>query len=671
MITGYNSISRILISLLFLLQAPLLVAQENSREWESLLNDVLSMEDSEEASWQEIYDLLCELEQHPVDLNTATREDIETIPFLTERQVMDICEYLYKYAPMKTLGELAMIESLDYYRRELLRHFVVLGEVESAGFPKPGNIIKYGGHELLTTAKVPFYKRRGDDNGYLGSPYGHSIKYTFSYGQYVKAGLLGTQDAGEPFFTKGNSLGYDFYSYYIQLRKMGRLKSLVIGRYKARFGMGLVMNNDFMLGKSVSLQQLGSRAYNIRAHSSRMEAGYLQGVAATVGLVKGLDVTAFASFKYIDATLNKDSTIATIVGSGYHRTTKEMEKKNNSSVFTAGLNLSYHKAGWRIGATGIFSHLSRDIRPNVTSVFRRFYAAGNNFWNVSINYAYASHRWQLSGETATGDCGAMATINTASYRLTGDVDIVALQRFYSKKYYSLYSAGFSDGGKVQNESGVYMGVNWHPSANFRLNGYFDLAYFPWPKFQSSFASHSYDAFVQTSYIRGRWDFLARYRMKIKEKDNQKKTALTNRVEQRGRVAVGYDGGMWASKTQADVSHVSYKDDDFGWMLGETVTMKPLQWLSLVGNVAYFNTDGFDSRIYVYEKGPLYSFNFPSFYGEGIRYSLFVRADFSKNLMLIAKLATTNYFDRNTIGTGLRKINRSSMTDLDLQLRLKL
>ena len=58
---------------------------------------------------------------------------------------------------------------------------------------------------------------------------------------------------------------------------MGRLKSLVIGRYKARFGMGLVMNNDFMLGKSVSLQQLGSRAYNIRAHSSRMEAGYLHG----------------------------------------------------------------------------------------------------------------------------------------------------------------------------------------------------------------------------------------------------------------------------------------------------------------------------------------------------------------------------------------------------------
>ncbi|MDD7318866.1 MAG: helix-hairpin-helix domain-containing protein [Prevotella sp.] len=669
--THQHNILRTSVLLLLLLPVSLSFAQNDKREWESLFNDVMSMEDSETLSWQETYDMLCELDDNPIDLNTATREDIETIPFLTEIQVMDICEYLYKYAPMKTLGELAMIESLDYYRRELLRHFVVLGDVKGAGFPTVDNIMKYGGHELLATAKLPFYKRRGDDKGYLGGRYAHSFKYTFSYGQYVKAGLLGSQDAGEPFFTKGNSLGYDFYSYYIQLRKMGRLKSLVLGRYKAKFGMGLVMNNDFMLGKMASLQQPGSTTYNIRAHSSRMEANYLQGMAATVELAKGIDVTAFVSYRDIDATLNKDLTIATILDNGYHRTEKEMEKKNNSSVIDAGMNISFRKNGWRIGATGVFSHLSRDLRPNTAVAYRRFYPMGNNLWNASVNYAYISHRWQLSGETATGGCGALATINTVSYRLTDELDIVALQRFYSKKYYSLYSGSFSEGGNVQNESGLYTGINWHPSANFRLNGYFDIVYFPWAKYQSSFASHSYDAFVLASYIRGRWDFLARYRIKVKEKDNQKKTALTNRVEQLGRVAVRYDGGTWTLKTQADIAHVSYKDNDFGWMLSETLSMKPLQWLSVEGNLAYFDTDGFDSRIYIYEKGTLYSFNFPSFYGNGIRYSVLARADVSRKLMFIAKIGTTNYFDRNTIGTGLRKINHSSMTDLELQLRLKL
>ena len=669
--------------LLLVLCSPMSLAQEpvsdnpvpskavTNRSWESLLNDVMAMEDGESMSWQETYDILCELEQHPIDLNNATRDDLEAIPFLTTRQVMDIMEYLYKYAPMRSLGELAMIESLDYYQRELLRHFVVLGEVGRRGFPTAKNILKYGSHELVATAKVPFYERKGDKDGYLGGPCKHSLKYTFSYGQYVKAGLLGSQDAGEPFFTKGNSMGYDFYSFYLQLRKMGRLKNLVVGRYKAKFGMGLVINNDFMLGKIASLQQLEDKEYNVRGHSSRIESNYLQGAAATLNVAKGVDVTAFVSFRYIDATLNKDSTIATILDDGYHRTQTEMNKKNNSSVTLAGANVNYRHGGFHVGATGVFSHLSRDIHPNTSAIYRQYYAAGNDFWNASLNYGYVSHKLQLSGETATGGCGAVATLNTFSFRVTGDLDLVALQRFYSKKYYSLYSESFSEGGRVQDESGVYVGLNWHPSASFRLLGYFDFAFFPWPKYQAAIASHAYDGFIQAAYKPGKWNLLARYRLKIREKDNENKTALINRSEQRGRVSIGYDGGMWTSVTQADVAYVSYKESDFGWMVSEMFSFRPLQWLSLVGVVGYFNTDSYDARIYTYEKGPLYTFNLPSFYGEGIRYSFFARADFSKKVMMIARIATTNYFDRNTIGSSYQQINRSSMTDLELQLRLKL
>lgn len=662
--------TRFLLVLSFVLCVSMTYAQESQHSWELLLNDVMALEDGESLSWQETYDILCELEQHPIDLNNATREDLEAIPFLTAQQVMDICEYLYKYAPMRSLGELAMIESLDYYQCELLRHFVVLGDVKQAGFPSVKNILKYGGHEVVATAKIPFYKRKGDDDGYLGSPYKHSLKYTFSYGQYVKAGVLGSQDAGEPFFTKGNTLGYDFYSFYLQLRKMGRLKNLVVGRYKAKFGMGLVLNNDFMLGKIASLQQLGSTEYNVRAHSSRMENNYLQGVAATLNVAHGLDVTAFVSYRYIDATLNKDSTIATILDDGYHRTQTEMDKKNNSSVTMGGMNLNYRYGGFHVGATGIFSHLSRDIHPNTSAIYRMYYATGNNLWNVSLNYGFVSKKLQLSGETATGDCGALATINTLSYRATGDLDLCVLQRFYSKKYYSLYSESFSEGGRVQDESGFYVGMNWHPSEKFRLLGYFDFAFFPWPKFQAAIASHAYDGFLQATYKRGGWSMLARYRLKIREKDNEEKTALINRTEQRGRVAIGYDGGGWSTTTQADVVYVSYKEKDFGWMVSESVSVRPLEWLSIVGNIGYFNTDSYEARIYTYEKGPLYTFNFPSFYGEGIRYSLFARADFSRKVMMIARVATTNYFDRNTIGTSYQKINHSSMTDLELQLRLK-
>lgn len=126
------------------------------------------------------------------------------------------------------------------------------------------------------TGHIPFYQRQGDQKGYLGYPYAHSFRYSFRYGDYVQAGLLGAQDAGEPFFAYGNRLGYDHYSFYLLLRKMGRLKTLAVGRYKVNFGQGLIINNSFGFGKLAMLSTLGRQATGIRAHSSRSAANYLQ-----------------------------------------------------------------------------------------------------------------------------------------------------------------------------------------------------------------------------------------------------------------------------------------------------------------------------------------------------------------------------------------------------------
>jgi hypothetical protein len=87
-------------------------------------------------------------------------------------------------------------------------------------------------------------------------------------------------------------------------------------------------------------------------------------------------------------------------------------------------------------------------------------------------------------------------------------------------------------------------------------------------------------------------------------------------------------------------------------------------------MGYFHTDSYDSRAYLYELGPLYSYSVIQFSGEGIRYWLMVRANIGKRLMLTAKFGTTNYFDRSTIGSSYQQINRSSQTDLDLQVRCK-
>lgn len=333
--------------LLFVCLMPVMVLAQKeitaATPWQQYLDQLSDVEDFEDQSWEEYEDVLNELAEHPININTATTEDLQRLPFLTAQQIEDIEAYIYRYGAMKSLGELAMINGMSWAQRQLLTCFVYVGEVKTRSFPSLRQIVKYGKHELMGMVKVPLYERKGDaDGSYMGSRYKHWLRYQFRYSDKVKMGFTGSKDAGEPFMSKGNGAGYDFYSFYLQIRGWGRLKNLTLGRYRLHEGMGLILNNDFSFGKLSTLSALGRNSNVIRAHSSRYAANYLQGAAATVTVVRGLDVTGFVSYRKIDATL-KDGGIQTILTSGLHRTASEMAKKDVASAFLAGGNVSYRK----------------------------------------------------------------------------------------------------------------------------------------------------------------------------------------------------------------------------------------------------------------------------------------------------------------------------------------
>lgn len=645
-------------------------AQEG-HPWEQYLNEVMTAEDAGSSSWEETYDLLCELEQHPLDINRVTREQLEELPFLSAQQIEGIMEYLWRYGRMESLSELQMVRQLDYAQRRLLTFFIYIDETETDNdrqkVPKAKDIMKYGHSELVASVKVPLYERKGDREGYLGPPYRHWLRYQFNYGSQVKAGIVGAQDAGEPFFANQNKWGYDYYSMYLQLRNVGRIESMVVGNYRVSMGMGLVMNNSFSLGKVAMLQNLGRATYSVRAHSSR-SAGALRGLAATVDMGKGLKLTAFASYMFADATLNKDGTAATILDTDYHRTETEMNKKHNLNIMKTGGSLRYDDHGIHLGLNALYTHLDRKLKPNTSVLYRKHYPQGSDFTNMSLDYGYATHKVALNGETAIDRKGHLATINTLSLQINDVISMMALQRFYSYAYASLDAQSYSDGGKVQNESGIYVGLSWKPYPTVNLTAYTDYAWFAWAKYQVSQSSYSWDNLVQVSWQKRLWLINARYRLRLRQHDNTEKTVLVNRWEHRMRASADYavKQGL-GGRLQAD----GYQSNgDKGLMVSGSMSLTH-KWLRLNGGVGYFHTDNYDSRLYLYEQGPLYTYSMTQFYGEGIRYWLMVRANIRKKLMFTLKGGVTNYFDRNTIGSGYQQVDKSSLTDIDVQVRCKL
>ncbi|MBR6276696.1 MAG: helix-hairpin-helix domain-containing protein [Prevotella sp.] len=656
---------RFLLIVLSLLMAAMTYGQ-SERPWEQALADVMTAEDLESATWEDTYNMLCELEEQPIDLNKATREELEALPFLTDRQVEDIMEYRYRYGAMKSMNELRMIRSLDSRLIDVLRYFTFIdNETATAGKRPLKERLQYGHHELMAYGRIPFYERRGDKNGYEGYPYRHWLRYRYNLDNDVKIGFVGSQDAGEPFFANTNKAGYDFYSYYLQVRRLGCIENAVVGKFKLSVGMGLVLNNSFGMGKLATLQQLGRSTNTVRPHSSRSQTDYMQGAAATFNLSPRWQLTAFLSYRPLDATLNDDGSIRTIVTGGYHRTPTEIEKKNNSHATDGGTHIAYRRGGLHAGATAVYTHLDRDLSPDTRTLYRRYNAQGNNFLNLSADYGYLHPRFALNGETAMNRDGAIATINSLSVEVSDELSLMLMQRFYSYRYTALYARSLSEGGHVQNESGYYFGLTWNPSPRLSVRAYTDYAYFAWARYQVSQPSHSWDNLLNATYSRGEWSITARYRLHLRQKDDDSKTALVNTTEHRGRIAVIWQHKTFSAATQAD--GVSTGSHDRGYSLSETVGWN-IRRLKLNVNAGYFHTDSYDSRIYTYERGPLYTFSFPSFYGEGMRGAVMAQLKLNRRLSLTAKLGYTHYFDRSAIGSGLQQIDHSSQTDLDLQAR---
>ena len=636
--------------------------------WQEALNAWLTTEDIEERCGEQLMEQLEELATAKINLNQATRKDLEELPFLSAQQVEGLLLYLDRYRPMRSLNELEVVTDLDEATRRLLRHFVYVGE--EAQKSVWSECLKYGKHQLTATGNIPFYKREGDHNGYLGYPYRHDVRYQFST-HHIKTGVTAAQDAGEPFFADKNRSGYDYYSYYLQLRDMGRLEELNIGMYRVQMGMGLIMNTNYRLGKLATLQSLGRNTHTLTAHSSRAAANYLQGAAASIRLSKAWSVTAFASFRSIDATLNDEGTARTLLSSGYHRTISEMEKKNNTHETDCGGSIGWHKETLHIHVNSVFTHFNRPLMPQ-QALYREYAAKGNDFINSSVDYGYNNTRWSINGETAINRKGALALIHAVGYKVCDELSVMMMHRYYDKRYTALHSGSFSEGSHTQNEHGIYAGATWMPTRQWNIQGYADYAHFAWSRYQVTGESDALDGLLAVCHTGKRWVVSGRYRLHIRQLDSSDKLRIVNRIDQRMRL--GADCRLTSHlqlHTQID-GMVSAKEgtNSKGIMMGEHIRWQQA-WLRMDIHAAWFHTDDYNSRIYQHESSVQTDFSFPCYYGHGIRYAMMAQANISEKIMVTAKIGVTNYFDRSSIGSGLQEIDQSSKTDLLLQLRYRL
>src|SRR5574344_1560838 len=97
---------------------------------------------------------------------------------------------------------------------------------------------------------------------------------------------------------------------------------------------------------------------------------------------------------------------------------------------------------------------------------------------------------------------------------------MVIGRYYGAKFVSINGKAFGENSKVQNEEGILLGWTSTAIKNMEIEAYVDAMYFPWWKQGVSESSSGYEGMVQALYSTNRkWNHLARYRIKTKQKDS--------------------------------------------------------------------------------------------------------------------------------------------------------
>lgn len=677
---------RLLTVIILCLIAEFVWAQESElpflsdRAWDEAFAELMAMSEEEltDDQWADMYEQLSDLAEHPIDLNHADETVLVRLPFLNDQQIEDIAYHVYRYGGFRSFGELQLVPSLDHPRRLLLQQFTTISyededKEQTLSF---GKLLKYSKQEVFAQAHIPTYSRRGDNivrkkngtlQGYMGYPVSHSVSWQIRNGDRFKMGLSGSQDPGEPFGSYGNSLGYDHYSYYFMLRQPVRGVSCVaLGNYKIRSGLGLVINNSFGFGKQQSLSTLWRSGDVLSANTSKASANFLQGVAVTLTPLPRVSFTAFASFTPRDGTPLGTDSISAFNTTGYHRTMTELQRKHNLTETLLGGALAWRRRGLHLGMTAVYTHLTKYLAPDKRQMYRRYYPTGQDFANVGVNYGYRRSRFMFTGETAVDADLHLATLNAAQIRLSSVLDMSLVQRYYSMRYNALKANTFGNNRMAQNESGCYLSLNYNPSRRFVFTTYADYAYYPWARYQVSRDSYGAEAYTQASYTGAAWNWSIRYRYRLRQQDDATKKHLMDKHQHSLRLMGGYKSSVWSESISFYLANQTFDAKSSGFAISQRVDVKPLRWLQTTVQVARFKTDDYDSRVYVSERPLLRSLTSESFYGNGLRWSAFVRADIGRWAFL-GRLSSTHYYDRTVISSGLNEIQGSTKTDIYCQI----
>ena len=553
----------------------------------------------------EIEDYLQQVSAGRLDINAASREQLEECGLFTPFQIAGLLEYRAEYGALLSLAELQMIDGFSPQFVERISPLVALGS---------GAVERRLHLEARTR-----YKFKGGATGL------HQYNRVLMEWGGFKAGLLAESDAGEiPLVDHiGGYLGW----------QKGRW-ALLAGDYSACFGQGLALWNAFSFTGASQPASVLKRPRGIVPYCSADECRALRGVAASCDIGAGWTASAFASAAGVDAKVT-DEGYTSLQTTGYHRTIYEKACKNAMREYLFGANITRRAGLFQAGFTAVAYTYSepnaRKIMPyNVLQMYDGW------MWNLAADALLSAGHWRFFAEGALS--GSLRPALLAGALLTASYDFEAslLLRHYDIGYIAPHAGAYSTISSVSNQTGVVFSLLWRPLRGLLVSSFSEAVHYPGVRYRIDAPSSAFYEKLKVEYALRRWSVSLQDNYVWQDYAGQGKHSL------KGSLKLETD--TWKGALRAGATILSSRSSTTaGWALSASAARSLRGGRAILDvSVACYDAPGYDTRVYLFESDLPGNFSLRYYYGKGIATRGLVKLKIGRkwHLSLLAAVADT-------------------------------
>ncbi len=651
-----------------------------------LIDELISYQD-DDINYEELYENYLDLLNHPLDLNTASAEQLRNLFILNEMQVNSFLQYREDNGALLSEYELQSIPNFDLQSIEKILPFIIIKNPEEQLNNKFLKRIRYNTNNyLVLRSEKGLETQEGfkeDDSlrRFLGHPQKYYLRYRNSIANDFSFGLTAEHDAGEAFewIPDKKQFGFDYISFHTQIQNKGKIKNLILGDYQIQSGQGLILGGAFGTGKGgETINSL--RRSNILAipFTSALENFYLRGATLTYQLTPTVQLTPFASLANRDANISNDSSetnlVTSLLGTGYHRNINELNGRKTLNERRIGFTSQYVKGSLQAGIIYQYVQFNKKLVPDI-NLYNQFAFRGSVNQSTSVFINYSLYNFAFFGEMAYQAPSAIAFVAGTLGSLSPLFDIALLVRNYPRNFHTFSANAFSEASQPANERGVYWGLKYKVHKHWQTTAYIDLFEFPWLRFRNYSPSNGYEWLVRLNYQPTK---SLSYSLQIREESKQRNLSAENPFY---LTAQGKKRNLFlnADYTVAPKLSMRSRIQASQFMFNQNISMgmaliQDLTYdfgkLKISGRYAIFDTDDYDNRQYVVEKDMWLAYSFQPYSGEGLRKYVLIQYDVNKKLSLWLRYAHIRINDVESLGSGLDETKGNERNDIKCQLRIK-